>query len=416
MTLSYSLWLILTLFLVFIILFFSFRARIYEVENQNLKDVIKLEKQAYLEGHSRLGQPSSARYGLYVTAIKDPDGHMELKETDRSSAEDELMDFFQKHDCCQTTPKIVKLQHQKEDQRYLYVSERVQKSRKDAVVLYVSKDLSAVHEEMENWFFMLVSIGIAAFILSILIGDRLAKRAMRPVIESIERQRKFSADASHELRTPLSIFSASIQVLEEEEKERLSSYGLSVLKDLKEESTLMGKLVKDLLTLTKYDHQKMKLDREYFSMNEAIRTIQREYQSILNEKQSIMFQEETSQDIEVYADKLKIKQLLYILLDNSLKFTNDKDVIELGFEKQSGFVVLKVVDKGVGIKEEDLPNIFDRFFQGDEARSADFGGAGLGLSIAKAIVEAHNGKIDAESKVGIGTTIRVWIPIVDKNR
>ncbi|RDI41928.1 sensor histidine kinase [Falsibacillus pallidus] len=407
LTLSYSIWLILTLFVVFVVLFFSFQARIYEVEKENLADAVKMERQSLVE---HAGLQEKPRYGLYIIGVKEADGRLILKETDSSPAVEEVTDYFQTAPCCQADPSIIKLKHQSEDERYMLVSVRMKNDRGGTETLLAAKNLSAVHEQMENWLVMLIIIGIAAFLLSILIGDRLAKRAMNPVIQNVERQRRFSADASHELRTPLSIFSASIEVLEEEEKTRLSSSGQEILKDLKEESELMKKMVEDLLVLAKYDHQKMELSKEWFSLSELAHTVQQEYKTVVKKQQTILL-EEWDKDIILLGDKLKCKQLFYILLDNALKFTEDEGEIKIQLEKKRESAIVKISDNGMGIEEKDLPKIFERFFQGDEARSPKYGGTGLGLSIAKAIVDAHGGEIEVESQFGIGTTIFIVLPI-----
>ncbi len=404
---SYSIWLILTLFVVFVVLFFSFRARIYEVEKENLADAVKMERQSLVENAILQEKP---RYGLYIIGIKEADGRLILKETDSSPAVKEVSDYFHSATCCQADPTIIKLKHQSEDERYMLASVRITNEKGQTGTLFAAKNLSAVHEQMENWLIMLMITGIAAFLLSILIGDRLAKRAMNPVIKNVERQRRFSADASHELRTPLSIFSASIEVLEEEEKDRLSSSGREILTDLKEESELMKKMVEDLLVLAKYDHHKMELSKEWFSLSELAHSVQQEYKMVVKTKQTILL-DEREKDIRVFGDKLKCKQLLYILLDNALKFTESDGEIRIQLEKKREFAIVKISDNGLGIEEKDLPRIFERFFQGDEARSPKYGGTGLGLSIAKAIVDAHNGRIEADSKFGKGTSVAVWLPL-----
>ncbi|HZG79191.1 MAG TPA: sensor histidine kinase, partial [Brevibacillus sp.] len=113
-------------------------------------------------------------------------------------------------------------------------------------------------------------------------------------------------------------------------------------------------------------------------------------------------------DIRVHADESKLKQLLVILLDNALSYSSEPIRIEI--TERSGAVNISVVDHGVGIPKEDLPHIFDRFYRVDKARARETGGAGLGLSIAKRIVDAHGGTIDVWSEIGKGTTFTVSFP------
>ncbi|RLQ94093.1 sensor histidine kinase [Falsibacillus albus] len=407
LTRSYSLWLIMTVIIVFIVLFFSFRARIYDIEKQDVKDILAYEQQ---EHKTDLNNTPRNSRSLYVVAVKDQKNAIHIKEQgDSPSAVKEIKAFFLDLPCCQEAPKILKLKKQKEDEQYMYASSPIEVDGKKTGELFVAKDLSTVHEQMEKWFYMLAFIAIIVFFVSIFIGDRLAHRAMLPIIQNVERQQKFSADASHELRTPLSIFSASVEVLEEEEKERLSPFGLTVLQDLKDESSLMKKLVNDLLTLTKYDQHQTQLDTHPFNIGALMAQIKKEY-DYLSLNRYILYINKANADLNLNGDQLKIKQLLYILLDNAIKFTDDGGTINLILSQTTSHILIKVIDDGIGMDERDVNKVFERFFQVDQSRSSQHGGSGLGLSIAKAIVEAHGGTIEVDSKLGVGTTVNVYLP------
>lgn len=249
-------------------------------------------------------------------------------------------------------------------------------------------------------------IGMAVIILA---GYFLARRAMIPIQASWDKQQQFVADASHELRTPLTVIRTNAEMVlrhpdhpVEEESPRITN--------IIREAMRMTKLVSNLLVLARADANQEEIHVTTVDVTEVLKTVVQQF-GPLAEMRSIELTDEIQSDLTLLADKERLHQLVVILLDNALKYTPDKGTITVFCYKAGNNIQLNVEDTGCGISPEDLPRIFDRFFRSDKARSRESGSTGLGLAIAKWIVERHGGKISAESEVGQGTKIKVILPV-----
>jgi two-component system sensor histidine kinase BaeS len=216
-------------------------------------------------------------------------------------------------------------------------------------------------------------------------------------------RRRLTRDVSHELRTPLttlhSHMEAMIDGLWEPTTERLKS--------CEEEIKRLKRLVGDLENLTKYESENLILNKTKFNISESIKNIVLNFENeFLNKGINYNFQEKK---VIVYADKDKISQVIVNLLSNALKYTHNGDKISISIDEDKEHTLIIVKDTGRGISEKDLPYIFERFYRTDESRNRKTGGAGIGLTIARAIVEAHGGKISVESKLGEWTEFIVKI-------
>lgn len=254
------------------------------------------------------------------------------------------------------------------------------------------------------WFSIVLTV-VFTCLLGVL-SYYLAGKSMKPIEASFERQKRFVSDASHELRTPLSIFYSSLEILEEEEKHTLSPFGREIIGDLKAEAASMKRLLEDLLFLARHDQKEWKLKKERFNLSDVLLSTGRKFARTLPSNPAFSMNAEENLFIE--GDRTRIEELLYILLDNAAKYTKKGKII-LSLEAKESYAKITVRDTGIGIKKEDLPRIFDRFYRCDPAR--DRSGTGLGLSIAKTIVEMHQGHIQAESQEGKGTTFSVFLPL-----
>ena len=252
-------------------------------------------------------------------------------------------------------------------------------------------------------------IGTAGIIMA---GYFLAKRAMIPIQEAWEKQQQFVADASHELRSPITgIYSNAELILRhpthtvEEESHRINT--------IMQESARMSKLIASLLTLARSDANKSELKFASVNISEVVDVIAGYFQS-LEEVTHVSFSIHMEPNIELFADQERLHQLLVILIDNALQYTPSGGEVSLSCTRTEKHVVITVQDNGIGIAAEHLPHIFDRFYRGEKARSRNSGGSGLGLSIAKWIVEKHGGKISVESLLGEGTSFTVILPVNKK--
>lgn len=280
-------------------------------------------------------------------------------------------------------------------------------------VIYTGMDLTDQHRVLQVYMVISIILSIIFLILAAFLGHYLTGKTMVPIMQSFARQREFVADASHELRTPLSILQSSIEVVESEEENQLNDFSRQVLEDMKDEVGRMSKLVGDLLTLARADSGTLELNRESFDLRMVADQVARTLQPIVAKKEQT-FTLTGDEMIPVFADRERITQLLYILLDNAMKYTPEKGGISLGIEASGKGIQIIVKDNGVGMTPQQAERIFDRFYRVDKGRSREMGGTGLGLSIANWIVTAHGGTIQVQSNVGKGSTFTIALPIQDK--
>lgn len=224
---------------------------------------------------------------------------------------------------------------------------------------------------------------------------------------SYNSQKQFVSDASHELRTPIAVIQGYAGMLErwgKTDKEVLDE-GISAIS---QEAASMKELVERLLFLARHDKKTLMLEMEVFDPLEVMSEIHREAKLLSSEH---VFRLEPAENTRISADKDMIKQLMRILLDNAIKYTPPGGHITLGVKRERNGCLLSISDTGAGISAEELPKVFERFYRCDEARKGQTSGHGLGLSIARIIVSAHKGKLKVRSKVGVGTTFSVLLPL-----
>jgi heavy metal sensor kinase len=226
--------------------------------------------------------------------------------------------------------------------------------------------------------------------------------------EAFQYSRRFMADASHELRTPLTVLRGELEsVLQEttlapEWRERLGSA-------LEEVERLAG-IVEGLFAISRLDAGEaaaewMKLDLARLAAATA------DQMSLLADDKNIQVTCAAAEPVWIEGDQARLKQVVVNLLDNAIKYTLQGGAIALTVRAINSHAVLEVADNGIGIPEDALPRVFDRFFRVDKARSRNLGGAGLGLSIVKSICTAHHGRVEASSLPGQGSRFRVELPL-----
>ena len=221
-------------------------------------------------------------------------------------------------------------------------------------------------------------------------------------------QKELVADVSHELKTPItSIMGYADTLLEGGYDEETQTKFLNVIAS---ESRRMARLVTDLLTLSRYDSNKKKTQKETFDLGDLVKQCQEKLAIEIKKKGHTVNSFVTADVPPVYADKDDIERVVLNILTNSIKYTPDNGEIKIyvGFVYNDAYI--KVFDNGIGIPEDDLSRIFERFYRVDKARTREMGGTGLGLSIAKEILDKNGGSIDIKSKVGEGTEVVIRIP------
>lgn len=224
-----------------------------------------------------------------------------------------------------------------------------------------------------------------------------------------EMRKEFVANVSHELRTPISLIQgyteAIIDGVADESRQRES-----FLRVILDETQRLKRLVDDLLELSRLQTGAIEINKEWVNLESLCSRLQEKFAAVLKDT-GLGFKCEIGEGAqEVWADRFRMEQVLINLINNAIRYAQKGLLIIKSSKDEKGYVI-EVRDTGIGIPQDDLPNIFERFYRTDKSRSRESGGTGLGLSIVKNIVEAHGGKITAESKEGEGTRFKIFLPL-----
>ncbi|ODG93540.1 hypothetical protein BED47_04460 [Gottfriedia luciferensis] len=305
--------------------------------------------------------------------------------------------------------------HDKEELNLMIAAENVYDSSNHYLgTIYSGKDLSSVIYLIKQFISISFLLSIIFCFMAYYFGKKITNQAMEPIIASYKEQQEFVENASHELRTPLSVLQAGIDVLSVEQ-DRLSDFGKETLTDLKKELSDTRNLVHQLLFLARLDHKQIaKVNREEFRIDVFSEQIQKAWQYKASEKKQIIKLLNEEKFI-VKTNQESLKQLINIFVDNAIKYSNEDHTISLNYyvksEKKATYFYYEINDNGIGIPKEQQDKIFNRFYRIEEHRSRDEGNTGLGLSIAKSIIESLNGEIIVNSEFGKGSSFKIKIPI-----
>ena len=228
-----------------------------------------------------------------------------------------------------------------------------------------------------------------------------------------KRQMRFVSDASHELRTPIAVIQGYVNMLDRWGKEDEQVLGESI-EALKNESQHMKELVEQLLFLARGDSGRQHLNMERTDINRMVSEVWEE-SMMIDENHRYEFKG-TESEACVNGDVAMIKQSVRIFVQNAAKYSEPGTTIKLGVSDEAGYVSYLIEDEGTGMESSDIIHIFDRFYRSDEARNGETGGSGLGLSIAKWIVDAHGGTIQVISRADIGSRFIVRFPKLRKKK
>lgn len=243
----------------------------------------------------------------------------------------------------------------------------------------------------------LILINSGILLLSGISGYLLAGLTLKPIEEMMEEQKRFISDASHELRTPLTAIKTETEVTLRDKKLDLKNAKKQLASNL-EEIDKLKKLTDYILTLNKLQNNFLENQEEINLREIALETIKRFGQKIKLQ----------AEEIKIKGNKESIEKLVAIFLDNAIKYTPKNKKIEMRIKRENGKAIIEIEDNGIGIKQSEIPHIFDRFYRADTSRSKNkIEGYGLGLAIAKEIVKSYKGKIEVESTLGKGSVFRI---------
>ena len=246
---------------------------------------------------------------------------------------------------------------------------------------------------------LISAIGLAAVFLLIAL---LSARIVRPIARSYEKQRRFISDAGHEIRTPITIIDADAEILEMDlgDNEWLS--------DIRQQTARLAELTNDLIFLSRMEEQEQATMIE-FPLSDVVSETAASFQALALTRGKT-FVMDVAPMLSMVGNEKQIGQLVSILLDNAIKYSDEAGEIRLSLKKQNKSIRLSVENTVEAISKEVMDNMFERFYRGDASRNSGTKGYGIGLSIAKAVVEAHRGKITAESADGRRVTITAVFP------
>ncbi len=245
-------------------------------------------------------------------------------------------------------------------------------------------------------------IALITLLLMFILVSVFSKRAIKPIIESSEKQKQFITDAGHEIKTPIAIISANTDVLE------LMNGASEWITSIRNQTSRLDKLVKNLLMLSKMEEGNIQLVFTDFDLSKVVYETANSFEAMA-EMQNKKFTMDIQTDIILHGDENSIQQLISTLADNAIKYSNEQGIIYLSLtttKKGKKIDIYNTTDK---MEPQNLDKLFDRFYRADSSRSRETGGYGIGLSIAKSIVEAHHGKISVKSDDGKSICFTVLI-------
>ncbi|MBO4807393.1 MAG: HAMP domain-containing histidine kinase [Lachnospiraceae bacterium] len=279
---------------------------------------------------------------------------------------------------------------------------RYVKATKDGATVVAFLNTLRERQNIQALLVMTLGISGVSLVIVFVLVVILSRRAIRPIAKNIEQQKQFITDASHELKTPLTSISTSLDVLEMESGDN------EWVSNIKKQTGRLSKLVSELVTLSRLDEERPLPNKEKFSLSTAAWEILDVYKTQAKAAGKDL-KAEIEDDVMMVGEKAAIQQMLSVLLDNAIRYSDEKGDIRLSVFKKKNKACIEVFNTCDYDVAPDTERLFDRFYRPDGARSTATGGTGVGLAIAKAVTETHGGRISASCPSGKTMTIKVRI-------
>lgn len=272
-------------------------------------------------------------------------------------------------------------------------------------------DPELINETRQRIILMLLGVNSGIFVISGALGYFLAGRTLKPIGDMVEEQNRFISDASHELRTPLTALKSSMEVNLRDRNLNLADAKNLIVESLGEVDKLQA-LSDSLLRTAQYHKTGIgnQAKMEKLNLEDVVEEAVKKVLPLADNKH-IKITNNIAVNV-IDGNKFSLEELLIILLDNAVKYSREKMEVHVSAKKTDGHVLISVSDQGMGIEKKDLPHIFERFYRADTTRAkTDAKGYGLGLSIAKQIVDMHHGTVTVTSKINKGTIFTIKLPV-----
>jgi two-component system, OmpR family, sensor histidine kinase CiaH len=269
-------------------------------------------------------------------------------------------------------------------------------------LIQVERSVEPEHEALSKLLAGLLIGGAAGIVLAAIGGWFLAGKSLAPVRVAFDRQHAFVSDASHELRTPLAVIRANAEFIQQEQPDNTEA------RDIVGETDRLSSLVDALLAVAR-GQKHANGSMTDVDLGELIERTVASFEPLAAEH-GLELSSATADDLAVQGDREQLQQVILILLDNAVRYTAEGGRVHVQARRDGGNAIITVHDTGIGIGEEELERVFERFYRADEARNRQSGGAGLGLAIARELVMRHGGRISVESTEGAGSTFTIQLP------
>jgi signal transduction histidine kinase len=281
----------------------------------------------------------------------------------------------------------------------------------DPVLAQIGRSTEPEHSALSQLRTVLLAVFGGSVIPAGFAGFVLSGRVLRPIQDAMGSQQTFIADASHELRTPVAVVRTNAELLQRHiaSSGEVAPADQAAVEDILHESDRLGKMVEQMLTLAQADAGETSIVRSEVVLDQIVEEVARSMTALASAR-GVTLNADTNGAIDLRGDPDRLRELLVVLLDNAIKYTDAGGKVDLTVQRTHKRATIEVVDTGRGIPPDSLAHIFDRFYRVDKARSRDSGGTGLGLAIARQIVDAHDGTIRIDSELAKGTKVTVELP------